>query len=290
MVSKYVDLVLDPFGAQDCCVPDLFCRKTTVFRNTVQVQVRSSVVNGHVAGIIYPQNYADSTSNFVSYYTDAASSLNISSMPTSATLTNNNLNGTNLAAYYSYARLVSLGYKFIYIGAELTAAGEFAICFANNNSVVNTVAGTDLKNAVRDAAFTSCGRAENIFEGIWLPQDQSDLQLRSLGDILDADKVAGWGVIQFCGSGFPVNTVVYQLEITATVEATVLTSVSDFIPQKLSPPMDPNEALLQVKAVVFRDQRAVCRNSSDKYERKRGSGRDISPMAVEPVSLFSRRR
>lgn len=284
-MSTYCRQLLNSFAAPETGVPDLFPRKSAVFKMTMQTQIKSSTANSQVAGYIAPQSFSDSASPYVSYYTDGASNLNVSNMPAFVNLTGTTTNGSALNTYYTYVRLVALGYKFTYIGAEQTAAGEFAIGLANNNLVLTT--GADLKSGLRDLQFYATGRAEAQFEGCWLPQDLADLQFRSAGDAIEADKTGTWGVILFCGSGFPSNTFVYQLEVCAIVEGLVLSTVSDYIPQSISACVDPNVALLEVKRKVTEDGRKVARCSGDNWSRLyqpvRAGNLDSNPSQPYPV-------
>lgn len=285
-MSVYIDQMLNPFKAPEIGVPDVFARKTAVFKITTQLQVKSSTANGQIAGWLYPQAFSDPGSTYVTYYTDGASQLNISNMPAFLNLTANTTAGSTLANYYTYVRLVSYGYKFTYIGAEQTAAGEFAICFTNNNTILTT--GADVKSSIRDAQFYATGRAESVFEGIWLPQDIADLKFRSTADAVEADKSNTWGIILFAGSGLPVNTFLYQLEITAIVEGLVLSTVSDYIPQSISPAADPFPILSRMKQRVNECPWHVCRTKGAVWggcvDKRAGRLEDTdAPMVSEEV-------
>jgi hypothetical protein len=266
-MSTYLSQVLDPFRAAEVGVPDMFPRKSAVFKMTTQGQIKSSAVNGHVCGAVYPQSFCTTGNAFWSYVTNGASNLNVSSMPALANLTYTSVVGTDLSAYYSYVRLIGCGVKLTYIGAEQTAAGELCISFGNNNVVVNAGAGTDAKSAMRDMQFYATGRAESIFEARWIPQDNTDLELKVVGDGVNADKTGNWGIIQFCGTGFPLDTFVYQIEISTMVEGLVVSTASDYIPQHVSNAINPIDVQLYLKSLVQKDPRLVCRSSGENWTK-----------------------
>ena len=183
-------------------------------------------------------------------------------MPNVINLTISTIGGQAFSTYYTNTRLVAFGYKFTYIGAEDTSAGEFCVAFCNVNPVI--VAGANVKTALRDMQFYCTGRAEEGFQGIWIPQDNADFELRNAGDVADADKTnTGWGVIAFAGTGFPVNVSVYHLEIVAISEGIVNYGFADFIPQALSPAISSEDCLLLLKRCIIERPEWVCRSMKE---------------------------
>lgn len=247
--------MLHPSECTPCGIPDEFPRKTAVFKMNGNLTLTSSTTNGHLLLLCYP-NYVNASGNtFLLYYTDGTSPLDVTNLPVTANLTASSVSGTNLAAYYSYSRLVGLEIKMTYIGAVETGAGETRIGFTNYATLTT---GANVKNTIEDSDFFSGDRAECTYKAIWIPQDNSDLKFRSVGDNGDADKSNSWGVITMCATGLPKNIPVYDLKWTAVIEAILLPTVSDYIPRTVTPIGNTTECLMRLKQIVYEDPSRVC--------------------------------
>ena len=254
-MDNYLSSVLYPSECTPSGIPDEFPRKTAVFKMSGNTTLTSSAANGQLLLLCYPQYYMTGGNSFISYYVDGSSNLDVTNLPSTANLFNAAIPGTNLAAYYTFARLVGIELRATYIGAVETGAGETRIGLTNYSTLS---AGSNIKNLIEDSDFYAADRAECTYKSIWLPQDHSDFKFRAIGDNGDADKATGWGTIMMASTGLPKNIPVYDLKWTVIVEATLLPTVADYIPRSITPIGNTAEYLMKLKQLVYEDPSRVC--------------------------------
>ena len=167
-------------------------KKDSCIQNEWQHYTHIICSNGQLLLLCYPQYYMTGGNSFISYYVDGSSNLDVTNLPSTANLFNTAIPGTNLATYYTFARLVGIELRATYIGAVETGAGETRIGLTNYTTLG---AGSNIKNLIEDSDFYAADRAECTYKSIWLPQDHSDFKFRVIGDNGDADKATGWGAI-----------------------------------------------------------------------------------------------
>lgn len=254
-MENYLSSVLYPSECTPSGIPDEFPRKTTVFKMNGNTTLTSSTANGQLLLLCYPQYYMTAGNAFITYFLDGTSNLDVTNLPSTANLFSTAISGTNLATYYTFARLVGIELRLTYIGAVETGAGETRIGLTNYATLS---AGANIKNLIEDSDFYAADRAECTYKSIWLPQDHSDFKFRAIGDNGDADKATGWGTIMLTSTGLPKNIPVYDLKWTVIVEATLLPTVADYIPRTITPIGNTSECLMRLKQMVYEDPSRVC--------------------------------
>lgn len=136
-MSNYVKQILNPFNAPEEGVPDLFARKSAIFKITKQGQIKSSTANGQIAGYFAPQAFSDPGTSILTYLTDGANNLNVSNMPAFINLTATNLVGETLSTYYTYVRLVGAAIKLTYIGRPIRSTIQKCRRYRKRRQVCN---------------------------------------------------------------------------------------------------------------------------------------------------------
>lgn len=257
-MEDYLSEVLTPRQDQLVQAPDLYIRKTSVFKLTGSLSLLSSVAKGHCLLVVYPQLITQAVS-FASIYIDAASQLDVTNLPVIANLLASGTTGTNLSTYYSYVRLVGFELDFIYVGAELSQAGELSVGLDN---IQQMVVGTNVKTNIQDGVYYTKGRSDKSFRIVWVPQDDTDFDFRSPSAV---NKTQFWGSITAAGTGFPLNITTYDVTYTAVIEGIVLPSGLDFIPRSLSPAVDPNQAMLALKKLVIANPSLIASCGNETY-------------------------
>lgn len=286
MADAYCQAVLFPDVANIVGVPDCFPRRTATWRLTTQTTLTSSTANGHILMTIFPQG-AVTTGNFFTTYADGGSALDVTNYQ-SATVTATNVVGTSVSTNYNYIRVVGCQFKFIYIGAEQTAAGEATVAILNQN----IASGNNVAAMARDSDFRATGRAESEFVINWIPLDYADLEFRTANDNADADKGSYWGTMCMVGTGFPKATVVYAVEISVIVEGIVAPTSGDFIPRSISAILSPDMALCRLKQLIMSNPgyvarcKHLCINSGFSRAGTPGDGAQGGPARPSPIIPF----
>lgn len=256
MAETYVRQLFDPFsGLNPTAAPDEYLRRSSVFRLNGNVSLTSSAANGHILFRIEPQ-MASSPSQFFTAWTDGVNPLTVLNLPTIANLTATVSNGQSMTTYFQFTRMVAFQAKFRYIGAELTQAGELSIGFDNVNFVV---VGNNVKSMIQDSQFYVRGDAGSEFVATWIPQDDTDFDFHAPSAW---PKSQYWGTIHGAGTGYPLGTLVYDVEWAAIIEGMVIPANQDFIPRSISAYGDRSSCLSRLHEMVLRDPTLVYRNKA----------------------------
>jgi len=243
-MDDYLSMLLNPPGAVSVQAPDEYLRRSSVFKVSGNVTISSSLSKGHVLCQVYPQ-YITQAVPFLTWVGDnGAVHLDVTNYPAGLP-TFNSTNGQALTNYYTFVRIVAFQVKLVYIGAVLNTAGELSIGIDNINQLT---AGYNIKNNIQDGLIYARDMANDGFMCNWIPQDETDFEFRTPTTVA---KSQFWGSITLAGTGFPVNTPVYDLSYTAIVEGLVIPSNQDFIPRTISQPLDRSEAMLTLKRRVL---------------------------------------
>ena len=144
-MDNYLSSVLYPSDCTPAGIPDEFPRKTAVFKMSGNTTLTSSTANGQLLLLCYPQYYMATGNTFIVYFGDGASNLDVTNLPNTANLFSTQIGGTNLATYYTFARLVAIELRATYIGAVETGAGEARIGLTNYSTLS---AGSNIKNLI----------------------------------------------------------------------------------------------------------------------------------------------
>lgn len=294
-MEAYIEAILNTEDADCCGIPDQFARKTSCFKVNGSFSVTSSLANGHVYINCSPA-HATSTLAAVTVYTDGANALNVTNLPASGNLTATTFAGTTITSAYSWARMVGFQLTLKYVAADLTAAGELGI--AMDAGILHTT-GQNAKSTIKDCSFYNHGRAENVFKVNWIPTDESFAEFNTVSNLFPPGKSTQWLNIIAVGTGFPVNTIVYDGEWTCIVEAIAGASfVPDYIPRSFGPTGDPYKAAEMLKQIIVANPKIVTRigkqdamyrddepsklqKSEDTFERFRALIPDSIPKTAE---------
>lgn len=256
MAETYVKQLFDPFSSMiPTAAPDEYLRRSSVFRLNGNVSLTSTVANGHILFRVEPQLVA-SSSQFFTQWADNVNPVNVLNLPTIANMTQVVNNGQSMNTYFQFTRLVAFQIKLRYIGAELTQAGELSIGFDNVNFVVVS---NNVKSMIQDSQFYVRGDAGDQFIATWIPQDDTDFEFHTPNTW---PKSQYWGTMHGAGTGFPPNTVVYDVEYSAIIEGLVIPNNQDFIPRSISPYGDRSLCLSRLHDLVIRDPTLLFRNKA----------------------------
>lgn len=260
-MEDYLSMVLAPDLYPVVPIPDCFLNPVSTFKSTWSTQIKSSAARGNVLGVVTCTAYCSTSTQFIAYYTDGAGVLDVTNLPSPATLTANGTNGRTLTGYL-WQRISALKVKLTPIASELSSSGSLVIC-TSNQSLVTT--GVNVYDTANTFYYSAKGKGDGIFEAIYLPGDYTDFEYRSSSDTADADKATTWNTIIIAGMGFPLDTFVYTLDVTVCVDAVVTYNFLNLIPSELSPVGSIEELLLRLKTIVLSDKRYVCRAEKPIY-------------------------
>jgi len=256
MADVYVQQLFDPFSnSNPTAAPDEYLRRSSVFKLNGNVSLTSTVANGHILFRVEPQ-MVSSSSQFFTQWRDNVNPVDVLNLPTIANITAVVNNGQYMATYFQFTRLVAFQLKFRYIGAELTQAGELSIGFDNANFIV---VANNVKSMIQDSQFYVRGSAGDTFVATWIPQDDTDFEFHTPNTW---PKAQYWGTIHGAGTGYPLNTVVYDVEYTAIIEGLVIPNNQDFIPRSISPYGDRSSCLAKLHDLVLKDTTLLYRNKA----------------------------